>query len=155
MSTNVEATREFRGPWWVTIALLEIEPGAMVEEVLGDLRARLTLSTTVNRATEVELGPLVRSEGEARMAFELQDRARPSAFPRLHGELRVVAAGETRTELTVTGEYDPPLGLVGRVGDRVAGHRLAQNTVDEVTERLARRMEAKVAEHPGWSPTDA
>jgi hypothetical protein len=155
MSTKVEATREFRGPCWVTIALLEIEPAAMVEEVLRDLPARVTASTTVMRATHVELGPLVRTGREGKVAFELHDAAHPAVFPRLHGEFRVLEAGEARTALTVTGEYDVPLGVVGDVGDRIAGHRLAQNTMDEVTERLARRMEAKVAEHPGWSPSDA
>lgn len=155
MSTKVEATREFRGPWWVTIALLEIEPAAMVEEVLRDLPVRVTSATTVTRATHVELGPLVRADREGRIAFELHDRERPAVFPRLHGELRVVEVGETQTELTVSGEYDAPLGVVGSAGDRVAGHRVAQNTMDEVAERLARRMEAKVAEHPGWSPSDA
>ncbi len=154
MSTKVEATREFRGPWWVTIALLEIEPGAMVEEVLRDLPARVTPATTVTRATHVELGPLVRAGREGRVTFELHDRAHPAVFPQLHGEVRVVEVGDARTELTVTGEYDAPFGVVGGAGDRVAGRRVAQNTMDEVTERLARRMEAKVAEHPGWSSVD-
>jgi hypothetical protein len=64
----------------------------------------------------------------------------PPIFPRMEGTLHVEPEGVGSTRLTLNARYDPPLGTLGRVIDRALMYRLAQLTMDDFTERLARAL---------------
>ena len=61
-------------------------------------------------------------------------------FPTLHAGLAVTAIDETSCLLSVVGEYVPPLGRLGGAADRAGLHRVADSTVREFTNRLARTL---------------
>ncbi len=69
-------------------------------------------------------------------------------FPELAADLEVAAVSvdPPLTQLTVTGSYEPPLGLLGAGADRLMLHRLAEATihrfVHEVADELRRLIEA-------------
>jgi len=69
-------------------------------------------------------------------------------FPALAADLEVsaVVLDPPLTQLTVTGSYQPPLGILGAGADRLLLHRLAEATVHrfthEVADELRRRVEA-------------
>jgi hypothetical protein len=58
-------------------------------------------------------------------------------LPRLDAELELASLGRTRTQLAISGRYDPPLGTVGRTVDRLALHRVAEATVKDFLDRVA------------------
>ena len=58
-------------------------------------------------------------------------------------ELAPVDAGVTR--LTVSGMYEPPLGAVGKKLDEVLLRNVAQATVRELAESIAKRLDAALA----------
>ena len=62
-------------------------------------------------------------------------------LPDLHGELSFRIAGESRTELVLTGVYRPPLGSAGAVLDRFLGNRIALATGRALLERFGADME--------------
>ena len=64
-----------------------------------------------------------------------------AAFPTLVAYLEVAPFGDERTQITLMGRYDPPLGAVGRRLDRVLGHRVAEATVRDFLSRVARALE--------------
>ena len=78
----------------------------------------------------VEFGPMLRSGSEARLALRWESESAAS-FPTVTGELRLVEVNTNRTELTLSGSFASPHG--------------DENALDEVTERLAGRMEAALA----------
>ncbi len=69
-------------------------------------------------------------------------------FPELAADLEVasVSLDPPLTQLTITGSYEPPLGLLGAGADRLMLHRLAEATVHrfvhEVADELRRLIEA-------------
>ena len=116
-----EATREFAGPWWLAVALLELQAQDVIAPVLGHLPA-------------VQLGPMNRAGTEGHLALRW-GAERASSFPTMTGELRLVEVDANRTELTLSGPFTSPHG--------------AENTLDEVTGRLAGRIEAALAREIG------
>ena len=149
MKRHISSSHEFTGPWWVAASLLRIEGPGLVVPVLEELHAQLTRGTTVERAATVECGALVRGESSVAMPVHWSDATHPGAFPEMQGEIRLVEHGDNVTDLEFTGEYEPPLGVLGAAGDTLAGHRVAEHTVDEAMVRLARAFEAAVSEHIG------
>lgn len=58
-------------------------------------------------------------------------------FPTLSADLILSHRGPEATLLTLEGTYQPPLGAVGRVVDRLALRRVAEATVRSWVERVA------------------
>jgi len=58
-------------------------------------------------------------------------------LPTLNAELEVASLGRARTQLAISGRYDPPLGTVGRTVDRLALHRVAEATIQDFLDRVA------------------
>lgn len=65
-------------------------------------------------------------------------------FPRLYAELTISHVGPDTTRIAIDGTYQPPLGHVGKVVDRVLLRRVAESTVKAWVDRLA---QALMAEH--------
>ncbi|MBA2725714.1 MAG: hypothetical protein H0U53_06975 [Actinobacteria bacterium] len=59
-----------------------------------------------------------------------------SLFPWLDADLIVEAVGDTMTQVTLRGSYEPPLGPVGRLLDRALLHHLAESCVKNFMDRL-------------------
>jgi hypothetical protein len=70
-------------------------------------------------------------------------------FPSLTAELEVAAVvfDPPLTQISVSGTYEPPLGVLGAGADRLLLHRLAEATMHrfthEVADELRRRLEAR------------
>jgi hypothetical protein len=63
-------------------------------------------------------------------------------FPRLTAELIVSHDGPDRTRINMDGTYQPPLGQLGKVVDRVLLRRVAESTVKAWIDRLAESLTA-------------
>jgi hypothetical protein len=63
-------------------------------------------------------------------------------FPELAADLEVsaLALDPPLTQLTVSGSYEPPLGVLGAGADRLGLHRLAEATVHRFTHEVADRL---------------
>lgn len=60
----------------------------------------------------------------------------PGAFPVLHADLEVAPIGEGRTQLSLRGRYEPPLGALGRRLDTLLFHRVAEACVRSFLQRM-------------------
>lgn len=58
-------------------------------------------------------------------------------FPELNADLALSQMGPSMTSLSLDGTYEPPLGVVGRVADRLALGKVAEATVRNWVDRLA------------------
>ncbi len=62
-------------------------------------------------------------------------------YPTFSGVVNIVAEADARTaRIEIDGTYDPPGGMLGRAFDAVLGHRLAQISVGDLVQRLAREL---------------
>jgi hypothetical protein len=68
---------------------------------------------------------------------------RPKLFPTMRGELVAAPLGMHETRLDLSGEYRPPLGLLGRLLDRVVGFRVARATMRSFLDDLAGHLETE------------
>jgi hypothetical protein len=65
-------------------------------------------------------------------------------FPRLNADLLISHVGSNQTKISLEGTYEPPLGSLGKVVDRVMLRKVADSTVKAWVDRLA---DALVAGH--------
>lgn len=63
-------------------------------------------------------------------------------FPELNADLALSQMGPFMTSLSLDGTYQPPLGVVGRVADRMILGRVADATVRNWMDRLAAAVSA-------------
>lgn len=57
-------------------------------------------------------------------------------FPRMEGEITVAPIGDKRSRISFQGNYEPPLGALGRLLDRSLLGRVADSTVKDWIDRL-------------------
>jgi hypothetical protein len=67
-------------------------------------------------------------------------------FPVMTGKVELAPVDPHVTRLTVCGMYQPPLGRLGREVDEALMHRVAEATVKELAESIAKRLETLIPE---------
>lgn len=68
---------------------------------------------------------------QTKINLEWEAAKMPRLFPFMRAELTVYPLTSTETQLSLTGNYEPPLGVVGSVIDSVVGHRIAEASVHQ------------------------
>lgn len=95
----------------------------------------------VGRRIEVEIGASKASAGLIFMPIRWRAATEAGLFPTLEGELEVAAIGNARTQLGLSANYEPPLGLLGKIADRALFHRVAEVTVNDFLDRIGERLD--------------
>lgn len=76
-------------------------------------------------------------------------------IPSFAGELRAEPSGD-HTRLRLEGDYHPPLGLIGAIGDQIGGRRLALDTLQGLLDRLGvELLRTSVESFVPWRPPPA
>ena len=81
-----------------------------------------------------------------RIKLEWEAASRPRLFPFMRAELSVYPLTATETQLDLSGQYEPPFGVVGNVIDSVLGHRIAEAAVHQFINDIAVYLRAELAE---------
>ena len=111
----------------VTVAGLEVGKNVVVRVLRVDRHAKV--GQTMSEATRLEL--------------EWHAETGRALFPSMHAALTAYPLSPSDTQLDLEGEYDPPLGILGDVADRLLGHRIAQASVHQFLEDVAGRLAAE------------
>lgn len=121
-----------------------------------EIVARLSVDAggfEVGRDVVIELGAFEPVEMiRGRMPLSWRAARRPALFPSMSGALEV-ASLSTRpplVQVTVLGDYTPPLGVLGSVADSAVGHRVAEAATHRLVHEIVSRLEALAA--PGREP---
>jgi hypothetical protein len=75
------------------------------------------------------------------MPVDWEAQSRPNFFPTMRGQLVAVPVGLRETRIGLSGEYRPPLGLVGRLLNSVVGFQIAQTALHGFLADVARHLE--------------
>jgi len=153
MRHAVNLTEQIRGRYEHVPAILRLDCERIVHEPLRELRVPVGRST-VGRRVDARIGHMRlvgRASGLSPSVVEIpvQWRAAEHArlFPAMTGVLRVTRAGPDAIEVRLVGSYAPPLGPLGELGDRIAGHDAAVASSRGVLAEVARRLEDALRNH--------
>jgi hypothetical protein len=148
MKHTIDLAEEIPGTYWHAAAILKLELDPIIRVPLEELRFEIG-GGAITRRVEAEVGPLQSEAASLCVALEWKAAEHPNLFPAMHGELHISNIDGAQIELRLGGEYRPPLGAVGAVGDALAGRRVAEKSLRGFLIEVARRLEAKLVEHAG------
>jgi hypothetical protein len=101
------------------------------------------------KAVTVELGTPTRLPSRLILPLRWKATGPAALFPTLDADLEVGMLGPGSTQLSISASYDPPLGQVGELLDRVLLHRLAEGTVKDFLDRLGTSLQRRTQEPVG------
>jgi hypothetical protein len=96
----------------------------------------------VSKHVEIDVGAPVANAGKTWIPIAWRATGASGLFPVLEAELEFASLGNELTQLALSGRYQPPLGLVGRTIDKALLSRVAEATIKDFVDRLARAIEA-------------
>jgi hypothetical protein len=110
------------------------------QELLSELGFSLG-NRRIGRRIKVEIGVPTRMAGLTFMPIKWRSATEEGLFPTLEGALEIASLGSASTQLGLSANYEPPLGLMGKVADRALFHRVAEATVNDFLKRIGERVE--------------
>lgn len=97
--------------------------------------------------TDIEEEPKkITSPAKTRIELEWEAAKMPHLFPLMNAELSIYPLTSTETQLELKGNYTPPLGLLGKAIDAVAGHRIAEASVHQFIKDISVYLRNELAE---------
>lgn len=103
------------------------------------------LSRRIEKQVRIELGEAVRMSSKTVLPMSWRATGLQALFPVLEADIEVAALGPNRTQLSISGRHQPPLGALGRAIDRALLHRVAEATVKDFLDRLAQGLQARAS----------
>lgn len=157
--THLKRSRDLKCPFVRAIAYFDRYLGGLPvsERAQGrELRLRVPLTSlglpgdlAVDRDVVTSFDPLSEPQGLEHGVSIAWTPVGTAALPAFRGSLRVVAATHKSSVITLEGDYEPPLGPLGKALDAAIGRRIAEATSDELLDTLAERIELDyVTEEP-------
>ena len=126
----------------VSAALLE-GPSSWFPGVRGKNTTKVGLHVAgipLRKKVVVEVGETVRTSTWAVVPISWKATFPERLFPTMTGKIELAPSSHTETRLTVSGMYEPPLGKVGEQLDEALMHRIADGTVRELAEGIAKKL---------------
>lgn len=155
MERPIEASVTLAEPLRHVRAALGAQPGIVVAASAPDWREsgpydgalaiEIGDGTRVVQTLTCDLGPSARDGDTVVLPVQWQPTSHAHVLPAFAGQFELTAA-PPGTRLVLRGTYTIPLGPAGRVGDRVAGRRLAQRVLDGHLEAVAERIDQAAQE---------
>src|SRR5437879_5843993 len=92
------------------------------------------------RSAGLELGAPVTTDRVASfpLSFDVQEAG--GLIPSLRGTFDAAWLGSARTQLALSGSYDPPFSVLDRMADRTLLHRVAETVAHHFLQEVAERL---------------
>jgi hypothetical protein len=94
----------------------------------------------IERTVAVELGSPLALASKTILPLRWTPSGTSGLFPTLDADLEIARLEDARTQLAMSARYAPPLGAVGRVVDRMVMFRVAEATIKDFLDRVARAI---------------
>jgi len=94
----------------------------------------------VRKRVDISLGDPVKTSTWAVIPISWKATSIQKLFPVMHGRLEVAPSSKDETRLTVSGMYEAPLGRLGEEIDQALMHNVAEGTVKELAESIAKKL---------------
>jgi hypothetical protein len=80
------------------------------------------------------------SDPVTRLQLEWEAATMPRLFPLMRAELSLYPLTATETQLDFKGHYEPPFGALGKAANAIAGHRIAEASVERFLSDVAQYL---------------
>jgi len=94
----------------------------------------------VGKLVMIELRDPLRFPSRTLVPMTWRPTGAEAIFPTLDADLEVATLGTDRTQVSLSARYRPPLGVLGHVVDRALLHRVAEATIKDFVDRVARSL---------------
>jgi hypothetical protein len=128
---------------WVPGIALDAEAGG--RRLLAEVGFEVDATRRVDKEVEIEIGKPYVIPAKTMLPITWRATAAERVFPQLEADIEIAALGASRTQLSISARYRPPLGPVGRVLDKALLHRVAEATVKDFLDRVGERLAARVS----------
>lgn len=98
----------------------------------------------IEKEVEISFGEPYRALTKARLPMSWKATGAKQLFPSLEADLEVAGLGASRTQISISALYYPPMGSVGRALDRALLHRVAEATIKDFLDRVGAEVAARV-----------
>ena len=98
----------------------------------------------VSKRVVVTLGEPVKTTTWTVIPLEWKATFPEQLFPKMTGKIELAPVDKAVTRLTVSGMYEPPLGKLGKGLDETVMQGVADATVKELAEAIAKRLNAAI-----------
>lgn len=96
----------------------------------------------LSKNVEIDVGEPITSPSRTWIPISWRATGASALFPVLDGDLELAPLGTALTQLSLNGRYQPPLGMLGKTIDKALLSRVAEATIKDFVDRLARAIEA-------------
>ncbi|MEW6059392.1 MAG: hypothetical protein AB1551_04505 [Actinomycetota bacterium] len=114
------------------------------ERLLAEVGFPVDEEHRIAKEVVLELGQPYRIPSKTLLPMGWRATGPERLFPLLDADLEVAALGPNRTQLSISAQYRPPLGVVGQALDRALLHRVAEATVKDFVDRVGEAIQSKV-----------
>jgi hypothetical protein len=115
------------------------------EQLLSEVGFSLDDDRRLSKEVHIELGPPHRMPGKTLLPLSWKATGAERLFPLLDADLEIATLGRSRTQLSISARYRPPLGVVGKALDRVLLHRVAEATIKDFLDRVGEGIGPRVS----------
>lgn len=115
---------------------------AALKVELGGMQIAKDIAIKVNRVEENTDGALGTKVTLVDLEWEAAKQA--AIFPLMRGQLKAYALSNTETQLEFTGQYQPPLGALGKAINAIVGHRIAEASVHRFLGEVAEYLRKSI-----------
>ena len=113
------------------------------EHLLAEVGFALDHEHRLDKRVEIEFGEPYRIPSKSVLPMTWKPTGAGQLFPAMDADLEVAALGPSRTQLSISARYRPPMGAVGRALDRALLHRVAEATVKDFLDRVGEALQTR------------
>ncbi len=115
------------------------------ERLLAEVGFAFDHEHRLDKRVEIEFGEPYRMPSKTLLPMAWSPAGAQQLFPALDADLEVAPLGPSRTQLSISARYRPPMGAVGRALDRALLHRVAEATVKDFLDRVGDALRTRAA----------
>lgn len=114
------------------------------ERLLAEVGFAVDDAHRLDKRVEIALGEPLRIPTKTILPMTWRATGVEGLFPSLEADLEVASLGPSRTQLSISARYRPPMGALGRALDRALLHRVAEATAKDFLDRVAEAVQLRV-----------
>lgn len=113
------------------------------ERLLAEVGFAVDDAHRLDKQVEIEFGDPYRIPTKTLLPMTWKATGPERLFPALDADLEVASLGPSRTQLSISARYKPPMGPFGRALDRALLHRVAEATAKDFLDRVGEALQTR------------
>lgn len=118
--------------------------GELGERLLAEVGFEVSEELRIDEEVEVSLGQSYRAPGKTRVPMSWKAAGAGRLFPSLDADLELAGMGASRTQISISAWYHPPMSPYARTLDRALLNRVAEATIKDFLDRVGGALAARV-----------